>query len=145
MKALVYHGPGNKAWEDVPKPELAADTDAIIRVDATTICGTDLHILKGDVPEDASVGDLGHIAFEDMEIGATDGRGVDPDDGVGVSCELRLGNVLPCLVARSVVDECLHVGSPFESGAAAVQCTGAPCFLVVEAAGEGRYRSPAAR
>jgi NADPH:quinone reductase-like Zn-dependent oxidoreductase len=50
MRALVYHGPGVKAWEDVPKPEVIADTDAIVRVDATTICGTDLHILKGDVP-----------------------------------------------------------------------------------------------
>jgi hypothetical protein len=50
MKALAHHGPGEKAWEDVPRPELAADTAAIVRVDATTICGTDLHILKGDVP-----------------------------------------------------------------------------------------------
>jgi len=50
MRALVYHGPGLKAWEDVPKPEVAADTDAIVRGDTTTICGTDLHILKGDVP-----------------------------------------------------------------------------------------------
>src|SRR6266568_3993445 len=50
MRALVYHGPGVKAWEDVPKPAVTADTDAIVRVDATTICGTDLHILKGDVP-----------------------------------------------------------------------------------------------
>ena len=43
MKALVYHGPGHKAWEEVPAPALLADTDAIVRVDATTICGTDLH------------------------------------------------------------------------------------------------------
>ena len=50
MRALVYHGPETKAWEEVPKPELREDTDAIVRVDATTICGTDLHILKGDVP-----------------------------------------------------------------------------------------------
>ena len=50
MKALVYHGPGQKAWEDVPKPTILVDTDAIVRVDAVTICGTDLHILKGDVP-----------------------------------------------------------------------------------------------
>ena len=50
MRALVYHGPGNKAWEEVPDPTLQADTDAIVRVDAVTICGTDLHILKGDVP-----------------------------------------------------------------------------------------------
>ena len=51
MKALVYHGPGNKSWEDVPRPRLVESTDAIVRVDAVTICGTDLHILKGDVPE----------------------------------------------------------------------------------------------
>ena len=50
MKALVYHGPGHKAWEEVAEPTLVDDTDAIVRVDATTICGTDLHILKGDVP-----------------------------------------------------------------------------------------------
>ncbi|HLN17708.1 MAG TPA: alcohol dehydrogenase catalytic domain-containing protein [Acidimicrobiales bacterium] len=51
MRALVYHGRGQKAWEEVPKPAIQADTDAIVRVDATTICGTDLHILKGGVPE----------------------------------------------------------------------------------------------
>ena len=50
MKALVYHGPGDKAWEEVPDPRIVDPTDAIIRVDAVTICGTDLHILEGDVP-----------------------------------------------------------------------------------------------
>jgi alcohol dehydrogenase len=50
MKALVYHGPGSSSWEDVPLPEPKAATDAIVRVDKVTICGTDLHILKGDVP-----------------------------------------------------------------------------------------------
>src|ERR1039457_3988898 len=62
MRALVYHGPGVKAWEDVPKPEIIADTDAIVRVDATTICGTDLHILKGDVPVVTDGRILGHEA-----------------------------------------------------------------------------------
>ena len=47
MKALVYHGPNSKAWEDVVKPTIIDDTDAIVRVDAVRICGTDLHILKG--------------------------------------------------------------------------------------------------
>src|SRR5712671_6785730 len=51
MRALVYHGPGQKAWEEVPDPEITDDGDVIVRVDAVTICGTDLHILKGDVPE----------------------------------------------------------------------------------------------
>jgi len=50
MKALVYHGPGLKALEDRPKPEIKAPSDAIVKVVKTTICGTDLHILKGDVP-----------------------------------------------------------------------------------------------
>ncbi|MDQ1402706.1 MAG: alcohol dehydrogenase, partial [Actinomycetota bacterium] len=45
MHALVFHGPGRKAWEEAPKPTLVDDTDAIVRVDATTICGSDLHIL----------------------------------------------------------------------------------------------------
>ena len=51
MRALVYHGPGQKAWEEVPDPEITDEGDVIVRVDATTICGTDLHILGGDVPE----------------------------------------------------------------------------------------------
>ena len=50
MKALVYRGPRNKGIEDRPKPELRALGDAIVRMTKTTICGTDLHILKGDVP-----------------------------------------------------------------------------------------------
>jgi alcohol dehydrogenase len=51
MKALVYHGPGSRSWDDVPDPEITVPTDIVMRVDAVTICGTDLHILKGDVPE----------------------------------------------------------------------------------------------
>src|SRR4051794_15097982 len=49
MKALVYHGPGSQSWDDVPGPVLVEPGDAIVRVDTTTICGTDLHIMKGDV------------------------------------------------------------------------------------------------
>jgi hypothetical protein len=50
MKALVYHGPDAKAWEDVPDAAVQEPTDVVVRVDTTTICGTDLHILQGDVP-----------------------------------------------------------------------------------------------
>src|SRR5260370_6845611 len=67
MRALVYHGPGTKAWEEVPKPEIIADTDAIVRVDAVTICGTDLHILKGDVPAVTDGRILGHEAVGTVE------------------------------------------------------------------------------
>src|ERR1039458_387015 len=73
MRALVYHGPGNKAWEDVPKPELQADTDAIVRVDAVTICGTDLHILKGDVPAVTDGRILGHEAVGTVASGPPSG------------------------------------------------------------------------
>ena len=62
MRAVVYHGPGQKAWEKVPMPVVIDDTDAVVRVDATTICGTDLHILKGDVPAVTDGRILGHEA-----------------------------------------------------------------------------------
>ena len=78
MKALVYHGPGQKAWEDVPKPEIVSDTDAVVRVDAVTICGTDLHILKGDVPAVTDGRILGHEAVGTVEGGrhrCQDGQG----------------------------------------------------------------------
>ena len=74
MKALVYHGPGRKAWEDVPAPQIRRSTDAIVRIDTTTICGTDLHILKGDVPAVTPGRVLGH-----------EGVGVVTEVGSGVS------------------------------------------------------------
>ncbi len=60
MKALVYHGPGSKAVEDRPKPKIQAPGDAIVKMVKTTICGTDLHILKGDVPTCTPGRILGH-------------------------------------------------------------------------------------
>jgi alcohol dehydrogenase len=60
MKALVYLGPGEKAWQDVPAPKLLHPTDAIVRIETTTICGSDLHILKGDVPAVKKGRILGH-------------------------------------------------------------------------------------
>ena len=60
MKALVYHGPGMKAWEEHAKPVVIAPSDAIVRVTRTTICGTDLHILKGDLPSCTPGRILGH-------------------------------------------------------------------------------------
>src|SRR6266567_1263001 len=77
MRAVVYHGPGDKRWEEVADPKLIDDTDAIVRVDTTTICGTDLHILKGDVPEVTPGRILGHEAV------VLNGR-VQPGDTVAV-------------------------------------------------------------
>ncbi len=62
MRAMVYHGPGEKSWDDVPDPKIQDDTDAIVSIDAVTICGTDLHILKGDVPAMTPGRILGHEA-----------------------------------------------------------------------------------
>lgn len=60
MKALVYHGPNQKSWDDVPDPTILKPTDAIVKMETTTICGTDLHILKGDVPAVKEGTILGH-------------------------------------------------------------------------------------
>ena len=62
MKALVYHGPGERAWDTVDDPTIVDATDAVVRIDTSTICGTDLHILKGDVPETTAGTILGHEA-----------------------------------------------------------------------------------
>jgi len=71
MKALVFNGPGKKTWTEVPDPQIVDPRDAIIRVDAVTICGTDLHILKGDVPEVEQGRILGHEAVGTIvEIGS---------------------------------------------------------------------------
>lgn len=71
MKALVYHGPGNKAWEEVADPSIAEATDVIVRIDTTTICGTDLHIMKGDVAAVTDGRVLGHEAVGTIvEVGA---------------------------------------------------------------------------
>ena len=104
MKALVYHGPDNKAWEEVPTPVVMDDTDAIVRVDAVTICGTDLHILKGDVPEVTDGRILGHEAVGTVEqVGARreEREGRRPGAGV-VHHRVRHVPVLPRGALRPV-------------------------------------------
>jgi alcohol dehydrogenase len=86
MKALVYHGPGQRAWETVPDPAILEPTDAIVRIDTSTICGSDLHILKGDVPEVRPGTILGHEAVGTVtEIGAAVTT-IAAGDRVLVSC-----------------------------------------------------------
>ncbi|MFF3323976.1 zinc-dependent alcohol dehydrogenase family protein [Streptomyces sp. NPDC002889] len=96
MKALVFQEPGQTAWQDVPDPGVTDAGDAIIRVDAVTICGTDLHIIKGDVPEVTPGRVLGHEAVgEVMEVGG-DVRTVRPGDRVLVSCIAACGRCRFC-------------------------------------------------
>jgi alcohol dehydrogenase len=85
MKALVYNGAERKAWEEVPTPTIQDDTDAIVRVDCTTICGTDLHILKGDLPEVTEGRVLGHEAVGTVDAVAPAVTSIVPGDRVLVS------------------------------------------------------------
>jgi alcohol dehydrogenase len=96
MKALVYHGPGEKAWETVPDPVIKEPTDAIVRIDSSTICGTDLHILKGDVPAVKSGTILGHEAVGTItEIGSAVTT-LAVGDRVLVSCITACGRCSYC-------------------------------------------------
>ena len=96
MKALVYHGPGQKSWDDVPDPRIVDETDAIIGVDATTICGTDLHILKGDLPDIAAGRILGHEAVGTVEAVGSAVTSIRPGDRVLVSCVSSCGRCRYC-------------------------------------------------
>jgi alcohol dehydrogenase len=96
MKALVYHGPGIKSWDDVPDPQIMAPTDAIIGVDTTTICGTDLHILKGDVADCAVGRILGHEAVGTVEAVGSAVTTIRPGDRVLVSCVSACGRCRYC-------------------------------------------------
>ena len=96
MKALVYNGPGKKTLEDRPVPEISAPGDAIVRVTRTTICGTDLHILKGDVPTCAPGRILGHEGVGVIEkVGAAVST-FRPGDHVLISCISSCGKCDAC-------------------------------------------------
>jgi alcohol dehydrogenase len=108
MKALVYQGPGSKAWKEVANPALQDDTDAIVRVDTTTICGSDLHILKGDTPEVTSGRILGHEAVGTVESVGSAVRTLAPGDRVLVSCISACGACRFCREGR--YGQCLGGG-----------------------------------
>ena len=86
MKALVYHGPGKFAWEDKPHPAIQHTGDAIVRITTSTICGTDLHILKGDLPSVTDGRILGHEGIGVIEQVGTGVSAFHPGDKVIISC-----------------------------------------------------------
>jgi alcohol dehydrogenase len=108
MKALVYHGPGKKAWEEVPDPKILQPTDVIVHVDTTTICGTDLHILKGDVPAVTDGRILGHEGVGTVtEIGSAVTT-IEVGDRVIISCISACGACSYChqgLYAHCLAEE----------------------------------------
>ncbi|MCC5578075.1 alcohol dehydrogenase catalytic domain-containing protein [Microtetraspora sp. AC03309] len=108
MKALVYHGPGAKSWEDVPDATLQEPTDVVVRVDTTTICGTDLHILQGDVAAVTAGRILGHEAVGTVtEVGDAI-RAFRVGDRVLVPAVTRCGRCGYCL--RGMPSHCQTVG-----------------------------------
>ena len=96
MKALVYRGPGKKAWADKDKPAVLKPTDAVVRVTHTTICGTDLHILKGDVPEVPEGLTLGHEGVGVVEAVGSAVANFKPGDKVLISCVTSCGKCEYC-------------------------------------------------
>ena len=105
MKALVYGGPGLKSWTDVPDPTLHSPTDAIVRVDTTTICGTDLHILKGDVPAVTVGRILGHEGVGTItEVGSAVSN-LKVGDRVIISCIKSCGHCSNC--SNGLYSHCL--------------------------------------
>jgi alcohol dehydrogenase len=96
MKALVYQGPGQKALEERPKPTISDPTDAIVKVTKTTICGTDLHILKGDVATCAPGRILGHEGVGVVEAAGTGVATFKPGDRVLISCITACGRCEYC-------------------------------------------------
>ena len=96
MKALIYHGAGKRAWEEKPKPGIKDATDAIVKVRKTTICGTDLHIMKGDVPEVPGGLTLGHEGVGIIEEVGSAVSGFKAGDRVLISCITSCGKCDAC-------------------------------------------------
>lgn len=111
MKALVYKGPGQKSWEEVPDPQIVKPTDAIVRMETTTICGTDLHILKGDVPAVTPGRILGHEGVGTItEVGSAV-TALKVGDRVILSCVSACGHCSYC--KQGVHSHCLaEEGAP---------------------------------
>ncbi|WP_315701823.1 MULTISPECIES: zinc-dependent alcohol dehydrogenase family protein [unclassified Bradyrhizobium] len=108
MKALVYLGPGTKKVEERPKPAVVDATDAVVRITKTTICGTDLHILKGDVPTCAPGRILGHEGVGVVDAVGAAVTGFKPGDHVLVSCISSCGKCDYC--RRGMYSHCVTGG-----------------------------------
>jgi alcohol dehydrogenase len=113
MKALVYGGPGQKSWTEVPNPIIENPTDVIVKIDATTICGTDLHILKGDVPAVTPGRILGHEGVGKITEVGSSVTNLKVGDRVLISCIKSCGSCANCKIG--LYSHCLG-----EEGAAGI-------------------------
>lgn len=108
MKAVVFNGPGERDIQEVPDPTILKPTDAIVRMEASTICGTDLHIVKGDVPAVRPGTILGHEGCGIVEKVGSAVVNVAPGDRVLISCISACGTCSYCrsgLPAHCLDDE----------------------------------------
>ena len=108
MKALVYHGPGKRAWEEKPRPTIKDAADAIVRITTSTICGTDLHILKGDLPTVTDGRILGHEGIGIVEEVGPGVSSFKKGDKVLISCVTACGKCDFC--RKSMYSHCRHGG-----------------------------------
>lgn len=108
MKALVYQGPGKKALEERPKPTIKNPFDAVIKLKKTTICGTDLHILKGDVATCTPGRILGHEGIGIVESVGSGVTEIQPGDKVIISCITSCGKCEPC--RKGMYSHCIKGG-----------------------------------
>ena len=108
MKALVYHGPGKKSWEEKPKPIIKQPTDAIVKIYKTTICGTDLHIMKGDVPTVIDGRIIGHEGVGIIDEVGTAVTNFKKGDHVLISCITSCGKCEFC--KKAMYSHCLVGG-----------------------------------
>jgi alcohol dehydrogenase len=108
MKALVYHGPGHKSWDTVADPKPMDPTDVVVQIDTTTICGTDLHILKGDVPTVEEGRILGHEAVGTIVAVGSAVRNLAVDDRVIVPAITSCGRCAAC--KRGMPSHCQSTG-----------------------------------
>ncbi|MCE7886696.1 MAG: alcohol dehydrogenase [Alphaproteobacteria bacterium PRO2] len=108
MKALVYNGPGKKSLEERPMPQIQMPTDAVVKILKTTICGTDLHILKGDVPTCERGRVLGHEGVGVIEQAGPAVTGLERGDKVLISCITSCGKCENC--RKGMYSHCAHGG-----------------------------------
>jgi alcohol dehydrogenase len=108
MKALVYHGAGKRSWEEKPKPSVKDPSDAIVKIGRTTICGSDLHILKGDVPTVTDGRTLGHEGVGTIEEVGPGVSGFKKGDHVIISCITSCSRCEPC--KRGMYSHCSNGG-----------------------------------
>jgi alcohol dehydrogenase len=108
MKALVYHGPGARRWEDRPSPKIQEREDAIVKIVKTTLCGTDLHILAGEVPSVADGRVLGHEGVGVIDAVGEGVRDFQSGDRVVLSCITSCARCPAC--RRAMYSHCERGG-----------------------------------